>query len=115
MKEGDVVLTDLPQTDGKIKTRPVLLLHQFPAPYSGYLVCGISSQIHQMIENFDELISEQDEDYVDSGILKGSIIRLSFLAVIPSKVIVGSIGSISKSRHQKLLYRLSDYLINKSP
>lgn len=67
-----------------------------------------------MIENFDELISERDEDYFDSGILRESIIRLSFLSVIQSKIIVGSIGNISTNRHQKLLHRLSDYLINKS-
>ncbi len=78
MKEGNVVLTDLPQSDGKIKTRPVFLLRQLPAPYNDYLVCGISSQIHQMIENFDELISEQDEDYLDSGILKEYIIGYHF-------------------------------------
>lgn len=114
MKEGNVVLTDLPQSDGKIKTRPVLLLRQLPAPYNDYLVCGISSQIHQMIENFDELISEQDEDYLDSGILKEYIIRLSFLAVIPTKIIVGKIGTISRIRHKKLLHRIGNYLIGSS-
>ena len=113
MKEGDVVLAALPQADGKSKLRPVLLLRQLPPPYNDFLVCGISSQLHQMINNFDELISEKDDDYRKSGIIKESIIRLNFLAVISINIIAGTIGRISEQRHQKLLKRLSDYLVKK--
>ncbi len=59
MKEGDVVIAALPQADGKTKLRPVLLLRQLPSPYNDYLVCGISSQIKQMISDFDELIARK--------------------------------------------------------
>ncbi len=111
MKEGDVVLAALPQADGKSKLRPVLLLRQLPSPYNDFLVCGISTQIHQLIKNFDELISEKDNDFKDSGIIKDSIIRLSFLAVAPINLVAGKIGRISEFRHKKLLKRLSDYLI----
>ncbi len=113
MKEGDVVLASLPQADGKIKLRPVLLLRQLPSPYNDYLVCGISSQIHQMIKNFDDLISAKDNDFKDSGIIKESIIRLNFLAEISTNIIAGVIGNISDERHIKLLKRLSDYIIKK--
>jgi len=68
MKEGDIVLAALRQADGKIKTRPALLLRQLPLPYSDYLICGISSQLHQRIENFDEAIITSDEDYLGSGL-----------------------------------------------
>lgn len=110
MKEGEVVLAALPQADLQIKIRPVLLLRQFPPPYNDFLVCGISSQIHQVIDNFDDLISVKDNDFKLSGILKESIIRLSFLAVISTSIIAGTIGRISEHRHKKLLQRLSDYL-----
>jgi mRNA interferase MazF len=50
MKEGDVVLAALPQADGKSKLRPVLLLRQLLPPYNDFLVCGISTQIHQQIK-----------------------------------------------------------------
>jgi len=113
MKEGDVVIVALPQADGKTKLRPVLLLRQLPLPYRDYLVCGISSQIQQMISNFDELIAPKDNDFKRSGIIKESIIRLSFLAVLSANVIAGTIGSISEHRHNKLLQRLSDYLLRK--
>jgi len=40
-----------------------------------------------------------------------SLIRLGFLAVLPRKNIVGSIGTIARERHRRLLQRLSDYLL----
>ena len=44
MKEGDIVLGQLQQADGRYKLRPMLLLRQFP-PFGDWLVSGISSQI----------------------------------------------------------------------
>lgn len=111
MKEGDVVLAALPQTDGKTKLRPVLLLRRLPTPFNDFLVCGISSQLHQKIDDFDDLILEEDDDFTKSGIIKESLIRLSFLAVISSNMVAGSIGRISDFRHRKLLKRLSDYIL----
>lgn len=111
MKEGDVVLAALPQADGKSKLRPILLLRQLPQPYNDFLVCGISTQIHQLIKDFDELILEKDNDFNDSGIIKESVIRLSFLAVAPINLIAGKIGRIYETRHKILLKRLSDYLV----
>ena len=43
MKEGDVVLTPVPQADGQIKNRPALFLRTMP-PFNDALVCGISTQ-----------------------------------------------------------------------
>lgn len=113
MREGNAVLAALPQSDGQTKLRSVLLLRQLPAPHNDFLVCGISSQIQQMISDFDEMISIKDDDFKQSGIIKESIIRLSFLAVISADTIAGTIGKISEPRHQKLLKSLSDYLMKK--
>ena len=98
----------------KTKLRPVLLLRQLPPPYNDFLVCGISFKIHQMINNFDDLISVKDDDFNASGIIKESILRLSFLAVISNNIIAGVIGNISDQRHKKLLKRLSDYIIKEN-
>ncbi len=46
--EGSICLISIPQADGKQKIRPVLLLKQFP-PFNDYLVCGISTQIQQLL------------------------------------------------------------------
>jgi hypothetical protein len=56
--EGSICLIPLPQADGKHKIRPVLLLKQF-SPFNDYLVCGISTQIHQFVDGFDELLRER--------------------------------------------------------
>lgn len=49
MKEGNVVLTPVPQADGNIKNRPAILLREFP-PYKDFLVCGVSTQLHQAVK-----------------------------------------------------------------
>lgn len=113
MKESDVVLTPVPQADGKIKNRPAIILREMP-PYRDLLVCGVSTQLHQYVAGFDEIISAIDADFTLSGLLSESLIRLSFLAVLPRKNIVGSIGAISTERHKRLLKTLSDYLVENS-
>jgi mRNA interferase MazF len=110
MKEGDVILTPVPQADGKIKNRPAIILREMP-PYHDLLVCGVSTQLHQQVEGFDEIILPSDNDFKLSGLLSASLIRLGFLAVLPKKSIVGSIGSISSERHQRLLKTLSNHLL----
>jgi mRNA interferase MazF len=110
MKEGDVILTPMTQSDGKVKNRPAICLRDMP-PFQDMLVCGVSTQIHQLTFDFDELITSQDSDFSSSGLVNDSLIRLGFLAVLPRHNIIGSIGSISPERYQRLLRRLSEYLI----
>lgn len=110
MKEGDVILTPLPQADGATKNRPALLLRQLP-PFGDYLACGISTQLHQAVPEFDDIISRGDADFTDSGLLARSVIRLGFLAVLPSQRIVGAIGQVASDRHARLLRTLSHHLV----
>ena len=110
MKQGDVILTPVPQADGKLKERPAIILREMPA-YGDFLVCGISTQLHQYVKGFDEIISPADEDFKSSGLLSKSLIRLGFLAVLPRSRILGSIGTISSKRHKHLLKTLGDYFI----
>ena len=109
MKEGDVVITPVPQADGELKDRPAIFLREMP-PYRDLLVCGVSTQLHQYVENFDEIIFPADADFKYSGLRAKSLIRLGFLAVLPRHRVLGSIGSISDKRHKHLLKTLSDYL-----
>ncbi len=55
MTEGDIALTPLPQADGRAKPRPVILLRTMP-PFGDWLVCGLSTQVHQEAVGFDEII-----------------------------------------------------------
>ncbi|MDT5120856.1 MAG: mRNA interferase MazF [Acidobacteriota bacterium] len=110
MKEGDLIIVPMPQADGRVKNRPAIILREMP-PFQDVLVCGVSTQLRQAAKDFDEVISTTDTDFVTSGLRAESLIRLGFLVVIPRNKIVGSIGSISSERHQRLLQKLSDYLV----
>ncbi len=109
MKEGDIVLIPLPQADGKLKLLPALALRQMP-PFNDFLVCGVSSQLHQQVKSFDEILYMNDTDFKQCGLLQPSLVRLGFLAVIPTKSIAGNIGRIASDRHKRLLKNLSEYL-----
>lgn len=102
MKEGDVILTPVPQADGAVKNRPAVMLGEMP-PYRDFLVCGISTQLRQQVKDFDEVFSPFDDDFAASGLKAESLVRLGFLAVLPRGSIIGSISSISPDRHRSLL------------
>jgi mRNA interferase MazF len=109
MRETDVALTPLPQADGRIKNRPVIALRQMP-PFGDWLVCGISTQLQQQVPGFDDIIERTHPDFADSGLKASSLVRLGFLAVLPTSSLVGVIGSISPDRHRLLLQRLAQHL-----
>ncbi len=110
MKEGDVILASLSQADGNRKTRPVICLREMPS-FDDMLVCGISTKLRHEISGFDELISQVAHDFQLTGLRETSLIRLSFLGILSTKDLAGSLGSISPERHRRLLERLSEYLV----
>jgi mRNA interferase MazF len=109
MKEGDIALAPLPQADGQIKNRPVVLLRQLP-PFGDFLLCGISTQLHQRVAGFDEEIAVDDPEFAVSGLKASSLIRLGFLAVLPDSALLGKIGSLSSTRRLRLLANLCRHL-----
>ena len=114
MKEGDVALAAVPQADLRLKTRPVILLREMPL-HGDFLVCGISTQLDQRVDKFDELISPGDRDFSSSGLLAESLVRLGFLALVPRRRIAGTIGRVSPERHRRLLQTLAGYLAASPP
>jgi mRNA interferase MazF len=110
MKEGDVVLTPLPQADGQVKNRPAIVLRTMP-PHGDFLVCGISTQLRHEVAGFDEIVTEEDADFAATGLKAASLIRLGFLAVLPVDAFLGSIGAIDRNRHRRLVQRLADHLL----
>ena len=109
IEPGNIVLINMLQSDGNYKLRPALILKKLPK-YNDLLVCGISSQLGQYIEGYDEILKEDSIDFIQTGLKKSSVIRLFFIAVVPNENISGSIGSISSSLHQDLLNRLARFL-----
>ena len=110
MNEGEVVLTPLPQADGRVKNRPCIALRRMPG-FGDWLVCGVSTQLHQEIPGFDEPILVDAGDFGTSGLKASSLIRLGFLAVLPEDRLLGSIGALAPERHRRLLQRLGSYLV----
>lgn len=109
MKPGDVVLAQLRQADGVMKTRPALVLGEMP-PFADFLVCGVSTQLRHEVPGFDEMMKPTDDDFKGSGLIEASLIRLGFLAILPRREVLGSIGSIAPERLQRLAQRLCERL-----
>jgi mRNA interferase MazF len=109
MKEGDIVLALLPQCDGQIKNRPTVVLRGMPG-FGDLLVCGVSTQLRQQVAGFDEIIDPSHPNFATSGLKAPSLIRLSFLTVLPVRKFLGVIGSISSERHQRLLSKPAEHL-----
>jgi mRNA interferase MazF len=108
MRPGSIVLTPLPQADGRVKNRPVLVLCPM-RPFGDLLVCGISTQVQVAVENFDELIGPGDQDFAASGLTAPSLIHLGFVATVAGTAVKGGIGAIDPARHRRLLARLADW------
>jgi mRNA interferase MazF len=111
MQAGKIVLVDLLQSDGQYKLRPALVLKQLPK-FNDFVVCGISTQLHQHLPGIDELIHETDPVFAETGLQKSSVVRLLYLAVVPNKQVAGTIGQMVPSLHKKLLKRLADFLVS---
>ena len=108
MKPGTVVIIQLPQKDGRNKSRPAVVLGNRSTSKTEFLFCGISTQLHEYREEIDDLISFQDVDYESSGLADTSVIRLNYLSILPRQNIRRTIGEISKERLERLKARLEE-------
>lgn len=111
IEPGKIVLFNFPKTnlqEGKL--RPALVITKVPGRYDDWLTCAISTQIHQQIPDFDEIISEGDKDFSVSGLKSESLIRVGRLGVLESTVFEGAIGKISAERLNRIKSRLAKWL-----
>jgi len=109
MTEGDIAIASLPQADGQLKNRPVVLLRRLP-PFGDFLVCGVSTQVQQRVPDFDELLAPGNPDFPASGLKAASLIRLGFLVALPANALLGRLGSLAPVRHRRLLANLCRHL-----
>ena len=111
IQDGQVVLFRFPQTDQSTgKLRPAIVIRKLPGPYDDWLICMISSQRSQHISNFDEVISERDQDFEQSGLKTPSVVRIGRLAVVNGSIILGSIGNITDERLTLIKSRLANWI-----
>ncbi|MCF7977431.1 MAG: type II toxin-antitoxin system PemK/MazF family toxin [Chromatiaceae bacterium] len=110
-RAGQIALTPFPNTDlSGSKRRPVLLIRQASLRFDDWLVCMVSSQLHQAEIGFDEILIPKDPDFAGSGLNAPSVLRLSRIAVLDGALLIGSIGSISDERLSRVRARLAEWL-----
>ena len=111
---GQVVALRFPQTDlEEGKLRPARLLGKLPREYDDWLICMISSQTRQYTTGFDELIQENANDFVESGLKITSVIRVGRLVVVSGEILIGAIGQVSSERLDRVKKHLADWLSEK--
>jgi mRNA interferase MazF len=114
IRERQVVLFRFPQTNQTIgKLRPALVIRKVPGPHKDWLICMISSQLSQEVPDFDEIISEKNDDFILSGLKMISLIRIGRLAVVDQNILLGAIGEIGASRLERIKKNLSVWLIGR--
>ena len=109
MEAGQVVRAVLPQADGALKARPVVLVRQFP-PFGDWLVCGISKSMDSAVPGFDIVIDPDHPDYGFSRLAYPGVIRLGFINAISRFDIEGALGQVSTTTHALIIERLITHL-----
>ena len=112
VSEGDVIVAELPQADGKVKSRPVLVLRELRG-FGDFLVCGISTQIRQAEYGFDVILDQSDEDFAGTGLKSTSVVRLNFLASIPVRRMTRHLGKVSVNVLETLQSNLATHLLGR--
>ncbi len=107
--EGEIVVAQLVQADGGAKLRPVVLLRELPG-YGDFLVCGVSSQLRQAITGFDVVLDSGSGGFPATGLRVSSVIRLSFLAVVPESDMKRRLGRIAPGVLESLRENLARHL-----
>lgn len=72
----------------------------------------ISSQTRHYVSGFDELVQEDDEDFVQSGLKIASVIRVGRLAVVSGDLLVGAIGEITSNRLSRVKQALARWVLS---
>lgn len=109
--EGQIVLFQFVQTDQSMgKLRPALVIRKLPGSFNDWLICMISSQLHQEIPELDEIVTDKDADFAGSGLKVPSLIRITRLAVVNENVLLGRVGQIDAIRLLRIRQRLIRWL-----
>jgi len=88
---GRIAHAPFPFTNlGGTKPRLVLLLRKASRHYDDGLVCMISSQLNQAEPELDEIMLPEHLDFPARGLKLPSVLRLSWLAVLDGRLLIGA-------------------------
>jgi mRNA interferase MazF len=111
IRAGQVVLFAFPKTDQDAGSlRPALVLRSLPRFPGDWLICMISTRLHQEVPELDEVVRESDPDFPLTGLKTTSLIRGTRLAVVSADLLHGSIGNLASDRLERLRSRLGRWI-----
>nr|WP_299241694.1 type II toxin-antitoxin system PemK/MazF family toxin [uncultured Halomonas sp.] len=114
-RAGQIALMPFPYTNLQYsKKRPVLLLRRLDHAQDDWLVCMVSSQLHQAEPGLDWVLRTDDIEFAASGLKVSSVFRLSRLAVLEGSLLLGQLGELPESRLCDIRQRLASWLLDKS-
>ena len=111
IESGQIVLFRFPYADlsgGKL--RPALVVRRVPGNHDDWLICMISSQLHQSLAGFDEIFRSTDLDFKKSGLKVDSVVRVARLAIVEQGILLGAIGSLSPERMSRITEAMSYWI-----
>lgn len=111
IQEGQIVLFTFPQTDQVAgNLRPALVLRSLPGSHNDWLICMISTRLHQEVPKLDEVVRESDGDFLLTGLKSTSLIRVTRLAVVSADLLRGTIGYLGADRFARIRSRLGRWI-----
>lgn len=111
IQEGQIVVFTFPQTDQVAgKLRPALVLRSLPRSHDDWLICMISSRLHQQVPELDDVVRESDPDFLLTGLKTTSLIRVTRLAVVSADLLHGRIGNLAVDRLARIRFRLGRWI-----
>jgi len=113
-RAGQIALMPFPYTDLlRSKRRPVLLRKKLDSTHGDWLVCMISSQLHQYVPELDWQLTPDDLEFGDTGLKVASVFRLFRVAVLDGQLLLGQLGQVTDVRLRHLTERFSHWLLDK--
>lgn len=111
IQEGQIVLFSFPQTDHVAgKLRPALVLRSVPGAHDDWLICMVSTQLHQQTPELDEVIRDTDSDFPQTGLKATSLVRVTRIAIVSADLLRGAIGAIAPDRLERIRSRLGHWI-----
>lgn len=115
-RPGQLALLRLAQTDlSRGKLRPLLLLRRASSRFDDWLVCMVTSRLHQAEPDLDEPILPNDPDFAATGLKAPSVARLSRLAVVEGATLAGALGAVAPARLDRMRQRLAHWIVHEPP
>lgn len=111
--EGDIVLIRYPNTDGSQgKRRPAVLVKRVGNNFGDWIVCMVSTRLHQCIEGLEVVITAEEPDFSATGLRADSLLRTSRLAVVSESIFELELGKLSPQRLREVKERLANWVVD---